>query len=588
MNLFERLKNDGPAIAHSSVMRPFVAVCVWGLMAGLAACVSTPFVEDRAKAEPAPQSTGSNSADPKIADAVPVTVPPSEAPSPDAGAESTAVVELISAPEPDVAEPTRVPPDLFDRIRAGLALRQPNHNRIDSEANWFANNPEYIERTFTRAAPYLHYIVGEVEARGLPMELALLPIIESAFEPYAYSSARAAGLWQFIPSTGSRFSLKQNWWYDGRRDVIAATQGALDYLQYLHRHFDGDWLLAIGAYNTGEGNVGRSVRRNRSAGRSIDFFSLRLPAETRGYVPRLLAMARVVAQPERYGLVIEGFPDEPFFRRVETGGQISMEVASELAGVSLEEMYLLNAAHHRWATDPAGPHSLLVPVESADAFTQGLLLLTPDQRLRAERYEVRSGDTATSVAARFGTTTQHLREMNGLDMAETLQAGSEIRVPSAVSQLPEKVRQAAARVDRGDRGASGTRTVRAVHVVRRGESLWTISRRHGMTVAQLTRLNGLTSRSTLRPGQRLRLSSGSTSNNARTARADSASSNSAAAETGTEPRRITYVVRRGDTLSAIARSLRVTVSSLRSWNDLTSNALLRPGQRLVAFVNRGG
>jgi len=494
---------------------------------------------------------------------VPVTVPP-------AAGDGTPLAPMSFDPRygEGLTEVPAVTRDLFDHVRAGLALSAAQNARIDSEATWYARNPEYIERTFARAAPYLQYIVEQVEARGMPMEIALLPVIESAFEPWAYSRARAAGLWQFMPATGSRFELKQDWWYDGRRDVVAATQAALDYLQYLHDLFNGDWLLAIGAYNCGEGNVRRAITSNRQARRDTDFFSLRLPAETRGYVPRLLAMARIVAEPDRYGLAIEGIPDTPYFRRVETGGQISLAVAAELAGISTEDMYALNPAYHRWATDPAGPHFLLVPSDAAGAFTQGLLQLTPDQRMRVERYAVRQGDTLSAVAGRFGTTTQHLLELNGLESGRTLQVGSELRVPSSVTQLPDKVLQAAARVDR----PAPASAVRAVHVVRTGESMWSISRRYGLSVSQLARLNGLTQESVLRPGQRLRLGAGATA--VRTV--------ATVANPGTG-RRVTYVVQRGDTLSRIARELKVTIASLRAWNGLAGDGLM-PGQRLVAFV----
>jgi membrane-bound lytic murein transglycosylase D len=466
----------------------------------------------------------------------------------------------LPAPTPEVR-------DLLERVRQGMAIAQQHNSRIDKEADWYARNPEYIERVFSRAAPYLHYIVGEVEARGLPLELALLPIIESAFQPYAYSRARATGLWQFMSATGGRFGLKQDWWYDGRRDVVAATQAALDYLTYLRDLFDGNWLHAIAAYNCGEGNVSKAIRRNRAAGKRIDFWNLRLPAETRGYVPRLLAMSRIVADPEQFGLSIEGISDEPYFVQVETGGQISMEVASELAGVTIEEMYDLNPAHHRWATDPTGPHSLLVPVEAATAFRDSLLQLTPDQRMRVERYTVREGDTVTSIAQRFGTTAQHLRELNELGTANTVKVDAELRVPSSIKALPAQVLQAAARVD----GRNRTRSVRAVHVVRRGDSLWSIAKRHNMDVIALAQLNSIDPNDTLRAGQRLKLHAGEAS--------------SAAAVDG-DGRRVTYVVRRGDTLSGIARTLRVSVSSLRDWNNIAGSAI-RPGQKLVAFVRRG-
>ncbi|MBK7114756.1 MAG: LysM peptidoglycan-binding domain-containing protein [Proteobacteria bacterium] len=529
----------------------------------LAGCSS---LTSREPPSQAPVAAVTPPASPSIPAPVPVGVRPSgRAPSADLDAELASII----APDLSIPEPMAPPGDLLERVRAGLALGDVRHSRIDREAIFYARNPEYVERVFTRAAPYLHYIVGEVEQRGLPLELALLPIIESAFQPYAYSRARADGLWQFIPSTGGRFGLKQDWWYDGRRDVVAATQAALDYLTYLHDMFDGDWLAAIAAYNCGEGNVSRAIRRNRAAKMKTDFWNLKLPSETRTYVPRLLAMSDIVAHPEKYGLSIEGMPDIPYFVRVETGGQISMEVAAELAGVTTEEMYDLNPAFHRWATDPTGPHHLLVPVESAVAFSESLLQLTPDQRMRVERYTVRAGDTLTSVAQRFATTTQHLRELNELPApASTLAEGAELRVPSAVSALPPRVLQAAARVDaRSRRG----QTVRAVHVVRRGDSLWSIAQRHKMDVVTLANLNRIDPNDTLRAGQRLVL--------------HAQEAGSTAAAESADGRRVTYVVRRGDTLSDIARTLRVTVASLREWNNISGSSI-RAGQKLVAYVRR--
>jgi membrane-bound lytic murein transglycosylase D len=496
--------------------------------------------------------------------------------------EATLAPEAVAAPAAaDVPATEAVveaapPSDLLERVRSGLALGKHYNSRIDKEADYYARNPQYVERVFDRASPYLHYIVHEVEARGLPMELALLPIIESAFQPYAYSHANASGLWQFIASTGSRFQLKQDWWYDGRRDIVAATGAALDYLTYLHDLLDGDWLNAIAAYNCGEANVMRAIRKNRAAGKRVDFWNLKLPAETRGYVPRLLAITRIVADPGEYGLAIDGIPDTPYFEKVETGGQISIEVAGELAGISTEEMYELNPAYHRWATDPSGPYIMLVPVESAAAFRTNLLQLTPDQRLRVERYTVRQGDTVASIAARFGTTSQHLQELNSLGNATKLAVDSELRVPSAVKALPENVRTAAARVDSRLPGG-----VRAVHVVKRGETLSGIARRHNMGLSTLARINGIGTTSTLRVGQRLRLSAAASGSSA------SSGGGVVRSETSAAGRKVTYVVRRGDTLSSIADSLKVTVASLREWNKISGSAI-QAGQRLVAYVSRGG
>jgi len=502
---------------------------------------------------------------------VPVEVPPQAeiAPPPEQGAN-----ENVAPPEPEVAaEPVApAPPDLLERVRHGLQLGAQYNSRIDREADYFANHPDYVARTFDRAAPYLQYIVNEVEKRGLPAELALLPVIESAFQPYAYSRASASGIWQFIASTGTRFSLKQDWWYDGRRDIVAATQAALDYLTYLHDMFDGDWLAAIAAYNCGEAGVQRAINRNRAAHKPVDFWNLKLPAETRAYVPRLLAVARIVAKPEEYGLSIDGIPDAPYFVPVETGGQISIEVAAELAGISTEDMYDLNPAYHRWATDPGGPYQLLVPVESVQAFRTNLLQLTPDQRLRVERYTVHAGDTVTTVAAHFGTTAQHLQELNALGTATRLAAGTELRVPSSVTSLPEQVRLAAARVD-----ARAPGNVRAVHVVRSGDTLSAIASKHGMSITTLARINGISTRATLRVGQKLRLST--TTVSLGTAGGLSAS------QPGGSGRKVTYVVQRGDTLTGIAESLKVSVDALREWNNL-AGSVIRAGQRLVAYVDR--
>ncbi|MFO7326068.1 MAG: LysM peptidoglycan-binding domain-containing protein [Pseudomonadota bacterium] len=525
-------------------------------LAALAGCSGVP-ERPQAQQEVVQAEVEAEPVHPMLSEPVPVEVPSGE--------------ETLAGAEPE-PEPVG---DLLDRVRAGLKLGTHHHSRIDKEADWFARNPEYVERVFQRAAPYLHYIVEEVERRGLPLELALLPVIESAFQPFAYSRARAMGLWQFIPTTGTRFNLKQDWWYDGRRDIVASTQAALDYLTYLHDHFDGDWLHAIAAYNTGEGNVARAIRRNRAEKKRVDFWNLRLPAETRAYVPRLLAMAAIVAEPEKYGLSIEGIPDKPYFEEVETGGQISIEVAAELAGITTEQMYDLNPAYHRWATDPTGPHRLLVPVESAAAFRESLLQLTPDQRLRVERYTVREGDTVSSIAQQFGTSPQVLRELNQLGNANNVVVGAELRVPSKVSSLPAVVLQAAARVD-----SRGPDAVRAVHVVRKGDTLSGIARRYKVSVATLARINGIRTDSILRIGQRIRLHAEGGGVIA------SASGGGGEIIVSDDGQQVTYVVQRGDTLSAIARTLKVPVSALRSWNNLDGN-LIHPGQRLVAYPGQG-
>jgi membrane-bound lytic murein transglycosylase D len=294
-------------------------------------------------------------------------------PAPPAAAEQAGATPPTQPPataDVSPAQPANLTPaqygDLFDRMRAGFQLDDAaDHHAVDQQLRYYAGNPDYLQRAFGRADLYLYHIVTQLEARGMPQELALLPVVESAFEPYAYSRASASGLWQFIPGTGSHFGLKQDWWYDGRRDIVESTRAALDYLQALHDEFDGDWLLAIAAYNCGEATVERAARANRAAGRPVDFWNLWLPRETRAYVPKLLAMKRLVRDPATYGLAISPIPNQPYFARVATAGQINLKIAGQIANVSPEELYELNPAFHRWATDPSGPHYLLLPVDSA-------------------------------------------------------------------------------------------------------------------------------------------------------------------------------------------------------------------------------
>lgn len=521
------------------------------------ACVHTP--ADRGFKGPAEEPVG-------------VTAPPQVDVDADSSAPTSSDTQAVADPN-ELAPATTAAQaqynNLFDRIRAGFALDENDLDRkaVAQQLNWYAGNPEYLERAFGRAELYLYHIVAELEARHMPLELALLPVVESAFEPYAYSRARASGLWQFIPGTGSRFGLKQDWWYDGRRDVVESTRAALDYLQYLHDEFDGDWLLAIAGYNCGEKNVARAVERNRAAGRPLDFWSLPLPKETRAYVPKLLAMKRLVANPASLGLSISRIPNQAYFERVATLGQIDLKLAAEIAGVTFEELYELNPAFHRWATDPAGPHYLLLPVDGAAVFKQNIGQLTPEQRLGATLYTVQAGDSVSSVARRFNTTTGVIRELNDLPSG-TLTVGSELRVPAANVSLPPKVLLAAARVDRLDR-RSALRP--HVHVVKNGDSLWRIAQRHGMSVGALAKINGMSASDTLRAGQRLRLSS-----------ADGPSSVSS--ETPRGGRKVTYTVRAGDTLSRIARLFQVTVSQIVDWNSIRTGSAIKPGQHLIVKV----
>ena len=475
--------------------------------------------------------------------------------------DTTPAAVASAVPEAPVASPVQYS-DLFERMRGGFKLEDGDHKAIDQQLRWYANNPDYLQRSFGRADLYLYHIVTELEARGMPLELALLPVVESAFEPYAYSRARATGLWQFIPGTGSRYGLRQDWWYDGRRDIVESTRAALDYLQSLHDEFNGDWLLAIAAYNCGELTIERSVAMNRAAGRPIDFWSLWLPKETRAYVPKLLAMRRLVLDPRAYGLEITPVANQPYFARVASGGQISLKVAAEIAGITPDELYELNPAFHRWATDPVGPYYLLLPVDAAEVFTQNIAQLSPDQLLGVTQYRVKRGDSVDSVAQHFHTTINVIRELNDLPEGR-LTVGEDLRVP-ADAELPAKVVLAAARVDGRVRGHRPH-----VLVVRHGDTLYSIARRNRMDVGTLAAMNGMQPGDALRAGQRIKVaSSGSSSKHSRS------------------HRHVVYTVRSGDTVAGIAQLFQCSVPQLAEWNGLGAHPHIHAGQKLRIHVVR--
>ncbi len=392
------------------------------------------------------------------------------------------------------------PDNVLDKLRRGFELTYEDNNRTAAELKWFASHPDYLNRVFTRAQRYLPYIVAELERRDMPLELALLPIVESAYDPFAYSHGRAAGLWQMIPGTAKRFGVKQNWWYDGRRDVVDSTRAALDYLEYLEELNDGNWLNAIASYNSGEGNVLRAARKNRKAGKQTDFWYLKLPKETIMYVPKLLALVEIVADPGKYNLTLPVVPDEQQFVVADIGGQLDLALAAEIAGVDVDTIYQYNPGYNRWSTDPAGPHQLVMPIDVAEQFTATLATVPQSDRVRWKRHKVKSGEAISQIAEKYNTTVSALRAANNL-RGNTIRAGHHLMIPVATKPLSAYSQSADARLaKKQNRQRAGNKLD---HIVRSGESFWTISRKYKVTHRQLAAWNGMAPGDTLSVGKKL-------------------------------------------------------------------------------------
>lgn len=495
----------------------------------------------------------------------------------EAAEESAPFPEMTSAPQsgsPLAEDAEGIWPRVREHYQLPDYLDEP---RVQSHIDWYRCHPDFLERVTARAEPFLHLINEKIEARGLPSELLLLPVVESAYLPYAYSHGRAAGLWQFIPSTGKHYGLKQNWWYDGRRDITASTDAALDYLEFLNEQFDGDWLLALAAYNTGQGNVRRAMRQNERRGRPTDFWHLDLPRETEHYVPRLLATAAIVADPDLFSMPIWTVPDEPYLTQVDTGSQIDLAVAARLADMDMEEIYLLNPGFNRWATDPDGPHHLLLPLDKADLFEKNLTELPTQQRVTWLRHKIRSGETLSEIAEQYGTTTRMLKRSNNLN-GHIIRAGDHLLVPTAGRASSEYTLTADLRRESTQNAPRNGQ--KRIHIVQRGDSLWAIARQYGVSVKQVASWNAMAPGDTLRPGQQLVL--WLPTKQVEAALSGPNFSHPLLEET---QRKVRYSVRSGDSLFRIAQRFGVGVTDIQRWNGMGDRNLLRPGQSLTLYVD---
>jgi len=483
---------------------------------------------------------------------------------------------------------------VWERLLSLYSLPDIKNPRIDRELYWYLEHPASLAIIQQRAEPYLHHILDEIEAKKIPGELALLPVVESAFVPDAYSKADASGLWQFVPSTGKEYGLQQNNWYDGRRDIYASTKAATTYLKELSENFDGDWLLALASYNCGKGRVKKSIERNEYLNLPTDYWSLNLPQETEDYVPRLLAIAKLFAHADEYNIHLQHIPNRPYFEVVDIKSPLDLHKAAKLANTPLYAFLKLNPGFNRSSTAPEGPHRLLVPVAHAKSFKENLALLPYSERvvlkqydedqvteprhqekheekaapLRSDavktslaQYKVKAGDNLASIADKNNTTTQLLRETNYL-ASKTVHPGVHLQIPSEVEEKsntnPLFVK------------ASKTKSASSqVYAIKKGDTFYNISQRFSVAPKEIASWNNITLKTALIPGQKLTIKS----------------INPQLASAASSIRLINYTVDKGDSLIQISKKFNVPVAEIRKSNAATLVKGLLPGQKLKVFVD---
>jgi len=486
--------------------------------------------------------------------------------------------------------------NLWDVVRSEFSLAHHDYNpAVQENIDWLLNDHDFLMHTAARSTPYLYFIHEQVKKRKLPIELVLLPIIESGYNPFIYSTAGAAGIWQIMPDTATGFGIKQDWWYDGRRDVLASTRAALDYLSYLFDFFDGNSLLAIAAYNSGEGAVMSAIRRNIREGKSTDFWSLPLPRETRTYVPRLLALAIIIANPERYPLHFPPVRNEPYLAQVDVGGQIDLKRAAIFAGLSLKKLQQLNPGFNRLVTHPNGPYKLVLPIENVERFMVHLANTSLSHHIDWTQYQIKSGDTLETLAKRFKTTSYALREINHLEKAQ-LKKGMKLVIPRTVTT----VMNTAHSLDRQELEEPSTTTVVAtaqetatkiardegknfstenmhsgdtLYMVRSHDSVEKIAEHFQLPAKTIYTANRLHSNSVLHPGDQLLIPT-------HLAQAGTAKATTVSEERDLRPGDTLYMIRPGDTVEKIAQKFKTTPGAIRVANALADDRI-QEGEHLI-------
>lgn len=458
----------------------------------------------------------------------------------------------VISPLPDqIIESPQDPIDLWQRIRNGYQLNLGSLPvSVVEQRDWYLKNPKYISTVLNRAKPFIHYVTEQLSSAGLPLEIALLPIVESTYDAFAYSPSHAAGLWQFIPTTARRFGVDRNRWYDGRRDVVASTAAAIAYLSYLHQRFDNDWLLALAAYNSGEGTVGKAVRANIKRGKPTDFWNLKLPKETRNYVPKLLALAIIIQDSDTFNVSIPDIKDEAYFDIIQIEKQISLPKVRDITGTDDWLFSQLNAGYRRSITPPQGSYQLLIPTKNSAALSAFITTTDPKNWIPYTEYIVVNGDTLSDIAIRFDTKTEAVKSSNNL-VSDFLSIGQLLVIPKG----------------NGDATPEKTGRYEIInHRVVPGDTLSALAEQYESSVKELRSLNALRGEF-IQVGQLLDVRSPTQSLKT------------------TSLRKLSYKVRRGDSLYVIAKKFSLSIADITKWNSINRENFLQPGQQLTLYIN---
>ena len=463
--------------------------------------------------------------------------------------------------------------ELWRLIATNQQINSEINLRIQSQINRIERNPKYLSVISKRAEPYLYLVVSELEKQGLPIEIALLPIVESDYYPFSYSHGTAVGLWQFIPSTGKMYGLKESWWHEDRRGVLASTQAAAKYLKDLNKMFDGDWLLAIAAYNAGPGRIQRAIDKNIKLGLKTDYWSLDLPNETEKYVPKLLALAEVIKNPSNYNQSLFKINNEPFLKEIELNSQFDLALIAQWTGLTIDQIYTFNPGLRRWATPVALPYTILLPIKVVNDFDRNLAKFGKRPTVSWARHKIKKGDSLSFIATKYNTTILQIQSVNKLT-TDIIRIGDYLIVPLA--EQDENYYSLSENQRVKSRLNIQKNSEKINYKVISGDSLWKIAKKYNTSVNNLVKWNQIVPSEALLIGKELVIL---INNKSKTDQVK-------IINTGINiNKKIVYTVKIGDNLSRIANKYQVKVGDIQFWNGLNEGHILQPGDKLTITIN---